>query len=101
MRPSFPTICYYCANFVSGFDPGNFGGRPACRAFPEGIPDKILAGGFDHRNPYLGDEWFLFEPGEGVTEEDVEEWERDVLEIMKQDFLGVIREFQKPMTWDD
>lgn len=27
-----------------------------CAAFPEGIPDAILFGGFDHRDPFGGEE---------------------------------------------
>ena len=26
-----------------------------CEAFPDGLPDDIAVGGFDHRNPHEGD----------------------------------------------
>ena len=33
-----------------------------CRAFPRGIPDKILRGEVDHRKPYEGDRGIRFKP---------------------------------------
>lgn len=33
-----------------------------CRAFPEGIPEKILSNDFDHHKPYKGDHDIQFEP---------------------------------------
>ena len=47
--------CFECVNFWYGV--------PAkCKAFPKGIPDKILFGEHDHRNPYPGDNGITFEP---------------------------------------
>jgi hypothetical protein len=33
-----------------------------CKAFPSGIPDEILQGEHDHREPYSGDNGILYEP---------------------------------------
>jgi hypothetical protein len=35
-----------------------------CAAFPAGIPDVILDGDFDHRQPYEGDNGVRYEPDE-------------------------------------
>ena len=32
----------------------------ACDAFPQGIPDEILSGKFDHTKPYKGDNGIMF-----------------------------------------
>jgi len=47
--------CFGCVNFWYGV--------PAkCKAFPNGIPDKIIFGEHDHRKPYPGDNGITFEP---------------------------------------
>lgn len=47
--PAIP-ICESCARV----GPGPEGGF-ACAAFPDGIPEEIYPGGFDHRQPFPGD----------------------------------------------
>ena len=36
----------------------------SCNAFPDAIPQDILANVFDHRKPWPGDNGILFEPKE-------------------------------------
>lgn len=38
------------------------GGPPTCEAFPGGIPDDIIRGGFDHRQEYPNDGGVRFTP---------------------------------------
>ena len=33
-----------------------------CKAFPDGIPEEIMIGKFDHRKKYKGDNGIRFEP---------------------------------------
>ena len=40
----------------------NYFGSLQCRAYPLGIPAKILTGEHDHREPYKGDSGIRFEP---------------------------------------
>jgi hypothetical protein len=50
--------CLFCRHLKEG--------RVRCEAFPEGIPDDLLFGLHDHREPYDGDRGIRFElkPGE-------------------------------------
>lgn len=43
------TLCFACQRFQPSLD------GPRCTAFPDGIPEPIIKGGFDHRNPFPGD----------------------------------------------
>lgn len=47
-----PPICTTCARLTAG---------GYCTAFPDGIPDDIWLGGYDHREPYPGDHGVLYE----------------------------------------
>lgn len=47
--------CIECQRFWTIIDP------PRCEAFPDGIPDDIWNGDFNHRNPYPGDNGIQFE----------------------------------------
>ena len=45
--------CTYCANYLED---------EKCKAFPDGIPNKILAGKNNHLEPVEGDHGILFTP---------------------------------------
>ena len=51
--------CAFCTHFIQGFK---------CKAFPDGIPDKILDGYADHRLPYPGDHGVRMELKPGLPE---------------------------------
>ena len=49
-----PTIqCFVCGRYIN---------KGRCYAFPNGIPEEILTGEFDHSKPYPGDNGIRFEP---------------------------------------
>ncbi len=78
-----PSLCHLCARFVPGVeDPED---KVRCAAFPDGIPDEIAYGSFDHRKPFRNEKT-LFEPDEDVTEQDVKDWERTVAARMLLDY---------------
>jgi len=57
--------CAMCAHYE---------GLMACAAFPDRIPQEILTGEHDHREPYDGDQGIRWKPAaRGVTPEDTED----------------------------
>ncbi len=102
MIPRFPALCFICEYYVPGVDPENDRGQPVCRAFDGLIQSEILNGGFDHRQPFRN-EWFTFKLAADKTEEDLKQWEQEVLDILKQDILAVIQEFKsfENEPWND
>ena len=51
------TQCADCANFDRETRTEN-----VCLAFPDGIPEDILDGTFDHTQPHEGDNGIQYEP---------------------------------------
>lgn len=47
-------MCLWCERL--------FDDRLACKSFPRGIPEAILNGEHDHREPFEGDTGFTFVP---------------------------------------
>ena len=80
-----------CAYFVGGMEPENERGIPVCRAFPEGIPDEIMAGGFDHRQA-LGNETVLFKLADDEDPARLEAWERAQVENEHNKVLQLIEQ---------
>jgi hypothetical protein len=56
MNMRYVGMCGKCAN--RDFDAPT----PVCAAYPDGIPDEIIRQGFDHRQPYPGDNGIRFIP---------------------------------------
>lgn len=48
-----PPICLSCKRLSFAFEQGQQ--AAVCTAFPDGIPDRILRDGYDHRLPFPGD----------------------------------------------
>lgn len=66
-----PEQCAGCANLDASLDPVEAADKPGalsdwytfrCLAFPDGIPDDILDGEFDHTDPHEGDGGIMYEP---------------------------------------
>lgn len=49
-----PAICFSCA-LLAPDDDEVADGQLRCSAFPDGVPDEIANGSFDHRKKYPGD----------------------------------------------
>ena len=50
--------CLSCVHFHGVYKKRD----PSCDAFPNGIPEKIWMGDFDHNNPFEADRGIRFEP---------------------------------------
>lgn len=68
---NYRSICPDCVHF-HGEDSDDAPDLVTCLAFPAGIPDEILRQGFDHRNPYDGDNGVMFTPRKPVDVDKLE-----------------------------
>jgi hypothetical protein len=55
------SYCYFYKNYTG--DENIY----TCKAFPEGIPDEIYSGPFNHKTEYPGDNGYRFEPDYDVN----------------------------------
>ena len=58
LKPNLCTVCVHASDDLSE-------DRFVCSAFPDGIPDEIYIGRFDHRDEFQGDRGFRFAPDPG------------------------------------
>lgn len=79
-------MCLMCKHYSPATE-GN--GRPSCKAFPTAIPDEIFYGPENNQipEPHLEPlpsqkNAIAFEPGEGVTDEMVAEWDGARAQLM-------------------
>lgn len=89
--PTIPPICFMCKHLIENDQWTE--GNPRCAAFPEGIPDEIWLNGYDHRNP-LGDERVTFQLAEGISDEQLEQWNQIALNQVKGEALGALDQFE-------
>lgn len=57
----YKTMCLDCKHYSEDDE-----GQPFCEAFGTAPPPEIFQDGFDHRQPYPGDNDIQFEPGHPV-----------------------------------
>lgn len=84
-----------CEYFVAPLDPGNDRRIAHCRAFPDGIPDEILLGGFDHRQP-LGSEAVTFKLAADEDPAELEAWEQAQVEAERAKYLALLPDTGEP-----
>jgi hypothetical protein len=67
----YRSICTKCVH-IGAYDTEENSALVTCAAFPSGIPDEIIRQGYDHRNPYEGDQGIMFTPDGPVDVEWIE-----------------------------
>ena len=70
----FPS-CLFCKHFF------RIKGVKKCMAFPDGIPEEILAMKHDHKTPYPGDKGIMFEMHEGYVDYIDHDYDPDLPDI--------------------
>ena len=60
-------LCLHCRWLHAVGDTPEPTDPPTCRAFPDGIPEPILADQVEHDRPYPGDREIRFEPARRDT----------------------------------
>lgn len=71
-------ICWACQHLQDETTELPGGGLTGvCKAFPGGIPLEIFADGFDHREPFPGDQGIRFLPFD-------EQWGEEAIALVKE-----------------